>query len=161
MFCILQKLTKQPRTRRTCRSRIDVVTSYGGKHSHAISCARCENVEAAPAVFSVERAEVVTKLPIVCFRISNTQENHVSFVTLNILEILYEEGFVNASRKKRIDCWIVAAALFEFVLNSQLLAQIESPYSQRLHLLTAFFMLELFFRKHHDRIRNASRLYLI
>src|ERR1043165_9056615 len=160
-FCILQELTKQSRTRRTCRSRIDVVTSDGGKHSHAISCAGGEDVEAAPTILSVEWAEVVAKLPIVCFRISNTQEDHVSFVTLNILEILYKERLVNASHKKRIDTWIVAPALFEFVLNSQLLSQIECPNSQRLHLLSAFFTLELFFRKHHDRIRNASRLNLI
>lgn len=72
---------------------IDVVSSDRREHFTPELSARDQHVKTALAAIRIEGAEAHRDIPFLCPAVSQGYKDDVSFIALDILEVLYEEGF--------------------------------------------------------------------
>ena len=112
VFGVDQELAQKlwPLGRRS--SRVDLVAVHGRKHAHEPARAGDQDVEAAPTVLGIQRPEVVAQPAVGSLGVGDADEDDVALVTLQVLQVLYEEGAVLAGGEERLQAGVLPPALF-------------------------------------------------
>ena len=153
-----KEAAEQLRPLRRRARRVDLVSLHRGEDAHALARARRQDVEPAPSVLAVQRAEVVAQHAVRVLCVCDAEEHDIALVALYVLKVLDEERLAPAAREERLDRRVLAAAHFKFVLHCELLAQVERADSEREFRLAAPSARRLLFRESHNGVGYAPRL---
>lgn len=102
-----------------------------GKKLGALACSADEDVQAAVPAFSVVYGpEGVQEASAVVEAVADADHDHVSFITLDVLEVLNEErfGLVVFEGIERLELWVITPESFYLKFNGIGLRDAEGSY---------------------------------
>ena len=124
-FSELQEGLEVPYRLRRGSRQIDLAGVERRKHDELLTRASDGDIEPPMTALPVQRSEVHGNFPVLVRPVADGEEDHVSFVPLDVFEILHEEGLARIFAEEGFDSRMSPARFVEQILDQILLCLAE------------------------------------
>src|SRR3990167_3175744 len=114
---IFEEVFQCPNAKTGSRIELKLVSPEVTKHTHRQFGTSDQNIESAMPTLAVQRAKLLGYPPGLITPITDTDKDLVSFITLDVLQVLYEERLTALRREKRLSFRHLPPQQFDLNLN--------------------------------------------